>query len=145
MTITCIYDSVLLTRCLNLIFNAFLLSMDFLSMTVEVLFIVLSLLWLQYPVNMNCSFWNCSSFITYCSLIYFLLQLQMWCSVFLNISFLWGEWGRWKNDIRFNLEYSHRDLIFQQCCQVPAEAVLSFVHVIGSQQAAYKMFVYVLL
>lgn len=44
VTIICIYDSVLLTKCLNLIFNAFLLSVDFLNMTVELLFIVLSFL-----------------------------------------------------------------------------------------------------
>lgn len=34
------------------------------------------------------------------------------------------------------------ETVFQQRCLVRAEAVLNFVHVMRSQQAAYKMFVF---
>jgi len=42
--VLCIRDSVLHIQCLNLIFNVFLLCADFLSVTVELLFIVFLLL-----------------------------------------------------------------------------------------------------
>lgn len=67
----------------------------------------------EYKLQLSKSF----SFVTYCTLIYLSLRLQIRCSVFSNVTFPREEWWSWANDTISHAEYPHSDSSLHWHCQ----------------------------